>query len=88
MKKILLLLLSGISVLAAKSQMQSNPGSNHANRFEELNYLLSTPNAYRTASGAPGPQYWQQRADYDISVEPWVKSLALVTLPHHHRHFN
>jgi hypothetical protein len=49
--------------------MLSNPGSNHANRFEELNYLLSTPNAYRTASGAPGPQYWQQRADYDISVE-------------------
>jgi len=27
---------------------------------------LPTPNVYRTASGRPGPQYWQQRVDYDI----------------------
>lgn len=46
-----------------------NPGSNHGNRFEQLDYLLQDPNEYRTASGAPGPKYWQQRADYDISVE-------------------
>ena len=24
---------------------------------------------YRTASGAPGKEYWQQRADYDIKAE-------------------
>ena len=48
---------------------QSNPGSNHGNRFEQLGYLLQSPNEYRTASGAPGPKYWQQKADYDISVE-------------------
>ncbi len=30
--------------------------------------LLQDPNEYRTASGAPGPKYWQQRADYDIKV--------------------
>ncbi len=47
----------------------SNPGSNHGNRFEQLGYLLQSPNEYRTASGAPGPKYWQQRADYDISAE-------------------
>jgi hypothetical protein len=46
-----------------------NPGSNHANRFEQLDYLLQDPNEYRTASGAPGPKYWQQRADYDITVD-------------------
>ena len=45
-----------------------NPGSNHGNRFEQLGYLLHTPNDYRTASGAPGHKYWQQRADYDIQV--------------------
>jgi hypothetical protein len=28
-----------------------------------------TPNTYRTASGAPGKEYWQQRADYDIKAE-------------------
>jgi hypothetical protein len=30
---------------------------------------LPTPNEYRTASGAPGSRYWQQRADYVIDVE-------------------
>lgn len=39
------------------------------NQFRQLYGKLPTPNAYRTASGAPGPQYWQQRADYDIAVE-------------------
>jgi hypothetical protein len=39
-----------------------------ANKFAQLEQLLPTPNVYRTASGAPGPDYWQQRADYKISV--------------------
>ena len=30
--------------------------------------MLPTPNSYRTASGAPGIDYWQQRADYKINV--------------------
>ena len=29
---------------------------------------LPTPNEYRSASGAPGPRYWQQRADYRIQT--------------------
>jgi hypothetical protein len=49
--------------------IRNNPGSNHGNRFEELGTILPTPNEYRTASGAPGPKYWQQRADYDITCE-------------------
>ena len=69
MKKILFLITGlGYTCLTAYGQM-NNPGSNHGNRFEELNYLLATPNEYRTASGAPGPKYWQQRADYDMAVE-------------------
>jgi len=28
--------------------------------------VLPAPNAYRTGSGAPGAQYWQNRADYSI----------------------
>jgi len=27
---------------------------------------LPTPNGFRSASGMPGPMYWQQKADYDI----------------------
>ncbi|HCW08862.1 MAG TPA: aminopeptidase [Cytophagales bacterium] len=38
-------------------------------KFEQLDQLLPTPNSYRTASGAPGENYWQQRADYEIDVE-------------------
>ena len=30
--------------------------------------MLPTPNTYRTGSGSPGHEYWQQRADYDIKV--------------------
>jgi hypothetical protein len=38
-------------------------------KFEQLDQVLPTPNEYRTGSGAPGPKYWQQQADYVISVE-------------------
>jgi hypothetical protein len=49
--------------------IQNNPGANHGNKFEQLGTILPTPNEYRTASGAPGPKYWQQRCDYDIKCE-------------------
>lgn len=46
-----------------------NPnGSNHGTRFEQLGTILQDPNMYRSASGVPGPKYWQQRADYDITA--------------------
>jgi hypothetical protein len=38
-------------------------------KFEQLGEMLPTPNSYRTGSGAPGPNYWQQKADYDIDME-------------------
>src|SRR3954469_3724424 len=71
MKKLLLLLSVAIGCCCAtKAQKtQNNPGSNHGNKFEELGSILPTPNEYRTASGAPGPKYWQQRCDYDIKAE-------------------
>ncbi len=69
MKKLMILSVVFCSSYFTSNSQSNNSGSNHANRFEELNYLLATPNEYRTASGAPGPKYWQQRADYDISVE-------------------
>jgi len=37
-------------------------------KFRQLEELLPTPTTYRTASGAPGHEYWQQRADYRIAV--------------------
>ena len=46
--------------------IQNNPGSNHGNKFEQLGTILPTPNEYRSASGVPGPAYWQQKVDYII----------------------
>ena len=42
----------------------------HTNKFEQLGpAMLPTPNVYRAGSGAPGHEYWQQRADYKIQCE-------------------
>ena len=38
-------------------------------KFKQLYEKLPTPNVYRTASGAPGHEYYQQKADYQINVE-------------------
>lgn len=52
------------------AQPLSNPKhSDSSDRFHSIDLWLPTPGVYRTASGAPGPMYWQQRADYDIDVE-------------------
>lgn len=37
-------------------------------KFRQLGTELPTPNIYRNASGAPGPAYWQQQANYNIDV--------------------
>ncbi len=39
------------------------------NKFRQLKQELATPNVYRTASGAPGHKYWQQKADYKIDIK-------------------
>jgi len=65
-------------VLPMLSQnIQNNPQSNHGNKFEQLGTILPTPNEYRTASGAPGGKYWQQKADYDIDVTLDEKNLKV-----------
>ncbi len=66
---LLFFLLAAINVTGYAQDIKNNPGSNHGNRFEQLGTILPTPNEYRTASGAPGPKYWQQRCDYDITCE-------------------
>lgn len=69
MRARLLFILSYISLSSFAQDIRNNPGSNHGNKFEQLGTIIQDPNMYRSASGAPGPKYWQQRADYDIDVE-------------------
>lgn len=66
--KIKLIFYFLVCVLSINS-IYSQSTSNHGNKFEQLGSLLPTPNEYRTASGAPGTKYWQQRVDYDIKCE-------------------
>ena len=54
----------GLAAATVASHAQSGEKA-----FRQLDELWPTPNVWRTASGAPGPEYWQQQADYDIEVE-------------------
>ena len=45
------------------------PGHYNENKFRQMYDLLATPNMFRTASGAPGPAYYQQQADYKMDIE-------------------
>lgn len=46
-------------------------------KFEPIDNMISPPNAYRNASGAPTKSYWQQRANYKIKVTLDEKNNAL-----------
>ncbi|MFN6065433.1 MAG: M1 family peptidase, partial [Bacteroidota bacterium] len=37
-------------------------------KFRQIYTELPTPNTYRTGGGAPGHQYWQQKADYTMQI--------------------
>lgn len=66
-----LLLMSVIALVATPvfGQPLANPKHvDSRDAFFPITHWLPTPGVYRTASGAPGPLYWQQRADYEIDV--------------------
>ncbi len=50
---------------ASTIQAQTQPWQG---KFEPIDNMIAPPNSYRTASGAPGKAYWQQRADYKIKA--------------------
>lgn len=52
--------------LFAQSVINSKYGQR--DKFRQLTEILPTPGSIRTASGAPGHDYWQQKVDYDIDV--------------------
>jgi hypothetical protein len=53
-----------------KEETKKEPqGHTDINKFSQMYAEMATPNMFRTASGAPGPAYYQQRADYKINLE-------------------
>lgn len=72
MKKSLYLLsiLASVQLTAQETPTQKRePGHGDINKFSQMYDLLATPNMFRTASGAPGPAYYQQQADYKMDIE-------------------
>ena len=65
MRKILL----GFLVFPMLAVAQDKNVERNSDKFKQMYDLLATPNMYRTASGAPGPEYYQQQADYKIDIE-------------------
>ena len=59
------LLLSGV-VFAQDSLVQK--GHTNNNKFKQLYEEFATPNRFRTASGAPGVDYYQQQVDYKMNI--------------------
>lgn len=54
--------LIAVATIAQKNDPQNN-------KFKQMKDLMATPNVYRTASGAPGHEYYQQKADYKMTLE-------------------
>lgn len=65
MKKIFILVILSFVILSVNGQNNKT----REDKFKQLYEEFATPNVYRTASGAPGHQYYQQKADYVIDVE-------------------
>ena len=59
-------LISCILLFTLFASAQENTNTS---KFKQLSDILPTPNVYRTASGAPGHEYYQQKADYVINVQ-------------------
>ena len=62
------LILSLPLFITSLAQESTPQGHTNQNKFRQLYNELATPNVYRTASGAPGPAYYQQQADYVMEL--------------------
>lgn len=62
-----LIAVLGITFSVSADPVQQTKGS-FEDKFRQLEEQLPTPNVYRTGSGAPGHEYWQQKVDYSIKV--------------------
>ncbi|MBC6401899.1 MAG: M1 family metallopeptidase [Ekhidna sp.] len=68
MKKSILLTITLFLTVIVFGQDRKQEDTEWEQKFEQLGTMLPTPNVYRTASGAPGNMYWQQKADYKMKI--------------------
>ncbi|WP_190811626.1 M1 family metallopeptidase [Flagellimonas sp. S3867] len=65
----MLFLFGALAVAQEEGEEKKEPGHYNQSKFKQLYEEFATPNTYRSASGAPGPDYYQQRADYKMNIE-------------------
>ncbi len=65
---IVVFISTGLSYSQEEETEKRESGHYNNNPFKQLYEEFSTPNLYRSASGAPGPNYYQQKADYVMDV--------------------
>lgn len=72
MKKILsfvlMLLFVSVATFAQDAPKKTQKGHTNQNKFRQMKDVLPTPNSQRTASGAPGVNYTQQKVDYVMDI--------------------
>lgn len=68
MKKTLIVVILSCFGFASSSTAQQKSNYDHKEAFDPL-FAYRQGTVYRSATGAPGPQYWQNAADYVINVE-------------------
>ena len=68
MRHILISLFIFLVAMPAFTQKNELAPASERRKFEQLGVEIPDANVYRTASGAPGHEYWQQRADYDMKI--------------------
>ncbi|CAM3305064.1 M1 family metallopeptidase [Zobellia roscoffensis] len=65
----LLFVFANILMAQEGINADKEPGHYNQSKFKQLYEEFATPNNYRSASGTPGPDYYQQQADYKMDIE-------------------
>jgi hypothetical protein len=62
------LFISAVVFAQETEKPERKSGHYNINKFRQLYDEFATPNMFRTGSGAPGPAYYQQQADYKMDL--------------------
>ena len=73
----ILFLFAAVTFAQEPVTKEKEPGHENQSKFKQLYEEFATPNTYRSASGAPGPDYYQQQADYVMDIRLDDKSAKI-----------
>jgi len=90
MKKFLAILLIAVFSGSWAQEKKIPKGHENTSKFRQMYDLLPTPNRYRAADGSPGPDYYQNTADYNMQIrliddakQPVLQGVETITYHNH-----